>query len=84
MKEKNDLLLNIDNIHTTPMGAERIRRNLKLSAVDVVAYCKQQIQGAGEIIRKGKNWYAYTGSAIITVNAHSFTIITAHLQPNGK
>jgi len=85
MKEKNDLLLKIDNIHTTPMGAERIRRNLNLSSgVDVVAYCKQQIQEAGEITRKGKNWYAYTGRAIITVNAHSFTIITAHLQPNEK
>ena len=80
MKENNDLLLNIDNIHTTPMGAERIRRNLKLSFVDVVAYCKEKIEQASEITRKGKNWYVHIGDAVITVNAHSYTIITAHLN----
>ncbi|MCQ2593467.1 MAG: DUF3781 domain-containing protein [Treponema sp.] len=31
-----------------------------------------------KISRKGKNWYVDIGSGIITVNAYSYTIITAH------
>jgi hypothetical protein len=68
--------IDIDKLHTTPMGAERIRRNLGISA-DPVAHCKEQISQAA-IKRKGKNWYATTTNEIITINAHSHTIITAH------
>ena len=32
------------------------------------------------IIRKGKNWYVSIDDIIITVNAYSYTIITAHKQ----
>ena len=74
----NDLTENIDKIHTTPLGAERIKRNLGLETDDAAAWCKEKIKQADEIIRKGKNWYVYTNNAIITVNAHSHTIITAH------
>lgn len=74
----NDLIINLDKIHTTEMGAERIKRNLELDTADVVAWCKDKISGVDEIIRKGKNWYVYTDNAVITVNAHSYTIITAH------
>ncbi len=28
--------------------------------------------------RKGKNWYVDADNCVITVNAYSFTIITAH------
>ena len=31
-----------------------------------------------EIVRSGKNWYVSVKGAVITVNAHSCTIITAH------
>ena len=31
-----------------------------------------------EITRKGKNWYVSVDGCIITVNAYSYTIITAH------
>ena len=30
MKESNELLQNLDKLHTTPMGVDRIRRNLEL------------------------------------------------------
>ncbi|MCL2861137.1 MAG: DUF3781 domain-containing protein [Firmicutes bacterium] len=70
--------INLEKLHTTPLGVERIKRNLNLQDCDVVVYCKQQIMQANEIVRKGKNWYAVTIDAIITVNAHSHTIITAH------
>ena len=37
---KNDLLENIEKLHTTPMGVDRIRRNLSLGddVKDVVAF----------------------------------------------
>ena len=75
---KTDLLSHVDDIHTTALGAERIRKNLGLADVDVVAWCKDKIRGAEDIIRRGKNWYVYAGDAVITVNASSLTIITAH------
>ena len=79
----NALLENLDKIHTTPMGAERIRRNLALGAdvQDVVAWCKMRIESPeAAIMRKGKNCYCTVGGCIITVNAYSYTIITAHKE----
>lgn len=77
-KHNNDLLLNLDKVHTTEMGAERITRNLQIQTDDCVKFCIQKIKKAVSIIRKGKNWYADCGDCVITVNAHSYTIITAH------
>ena len=70
-------MINIDKIHTTELGVERIKRNLDLQTDDVVSWCKQKIEQADKIIRKGKNWYVYTDNSVITINAHSYTIITA-------
>ena len=78
---KNDLLENIEKLHTTPMGVNRIRRNLELgdNVKDVVAFCRQKILApTANISRQGKNWYVKIDGCIITVNAYSFTIITAH------
>ncbi|MCL2799907.1 MAG: DUF3781 domain-containing protein [Endomicrobia bacterium] len=80
----NDLLSNLDKIHTTKLGVERIKNNLGLDIDDVVAWCKRKIKKAGSIIRKGKNWYVHVDNFIITVNAYSFTIITAHKEKNSK
>ena len=80
---KNELLENIEKLHTTPMGVDRIRRNLFLGedAKDVVAFCRQKIlDNKAAITRQGKNWYIKIDGCIITVNAYSFTIITAHSQ----
>ena len=83
MKNGNELLENLEKIHTTPMGVERIRRNLALGddVQDVVAWCKMQIESpSAAITRKGKNWYCSVEGCIITVNAYSYTIITAHKE----
>ena len=40
MSDRVILIDNIDEIHTTEMGADRIRRNLKLENVDVVERTK--------------------------------------------
>jgi hypothetical protein len=74
----NELIKNINLLHTTELGAERIKRNLGLTTDDVVAWCRQSVLSAENIQRKGKNWYVYADKCVITVNAHSYTIITAH------
>ena len=39
------LTRNIDKIHTTEMGIDRIKRNLGLADFDVVEYCKALTSG---------------------------------------
>ena len=41
--EERVLLDHLDKIHTTQMGVDRIRRNLKLDTADVVEYCNMVI-----------------------------------------
>ena len=73
------MLRGIDKLHTTELGTERIRKNLKLEAQDAVAYCKALILRPEAVIeRRSKNWYVSVDGIVITVNAYSYTIITAH------
>lgn len=83
MDDKNILLDNIDKVHTTKMGVDRIKKNLGLKDIDVVAYCKEMVLNKDcNIYKQGKNWYCETGNAVITINSYSYTIITAHKQRN--
>lgn len=77
---RNDCPFPANSLHTTPLGIERIRRNLDLGpAVDVIRYCQDFIVKRNPSFeRKGKNWYVTAGDTILTVNAASLTIITAH------
>ena len=76
----NQLIENLDKLHTTEAGNFRIIRNLSLADTDdTVSRCRDIIMSPScEIIRKGKNWYIIGEGCKITVNAHSYTIITAH------
>ena len=75
---KEILLSNIDKIHTTEMGIDRIKKNLKLDINDVVEYCKNKILEKNcNIFKQGKNWYCEIENIIITINSYSYTIITA-------
>ncbi len=77
----NILVENIDSLHTTDLGVERIRRNLGLGCIDVVAWCKEKIlEPDAEIKRQGKNYYVHKDRYVITVNASSYTIITCHKE----
>ena len=76
--KNKELLHNLDKLHTTQMGLERIKRNLNLQTDDVIFWCEDAIKNADIIIGQGKNWYVYRGGIAITVNAHSYTVITAH------
>lgn len=75
----NELIQNINKLHTTELGVVRIKRNLSLNIDDVVEWCKSKIMDEQAIIeRRGKNWYVSIEGVLITVNAYSYTIITAH------
>lgn len=75
----NNLIENIDKVHATDLGAARIKRNLQIETEDVVQWCKEKILTNGaKIERIGKNWYATVNNCKITVNAYTYTIITAH------
>ena len=77
---KEILLSNIDKIHTTNMGIERIKKNLKLNTNNISEYCKNIILDKNcNIYKKGKNWYCEINNIKITINSYSYTIITAHL-----
>ena len=78
MHEKETLIQNINKIHTTEMGVGRISRNLDING-DVVENCKKKIIKDESVVeRKGKNYYVHIDNCVITVNATSYTIITAH------
>ena len=80
MKDKQILLNNIDKVHTTEMGIDRIKRNLKLANDDVVTYCKNKVfDKRCNIYKQGKNWYCEIDNIKITINSYSYTIITAHI-----
>jgi len=81
--DMNDFLKNLNLLSTTEMGVKRIKRNLGIDTDEVVAWCKAAILKAEKSLkvvatRNGKNWYVYTSDIAVTVNAGSFTIITAH------
>lgn len=81
MNAENELLKNLDRLRTTQLGAVRIRKNMSLNADDVVDWCKTIIRSANATFtRKGKNWYVQVDNCVLTVNAHSYTIITAHRE----
>ncbi len=78
MNEQN-LLSNLNKIHTTKMGIDRIKKNLNLDIDDVVEYCKNKVLDKNcNIYKQGKNWYCEIDNIIITINSSSYTIITAH------
>ena len=79
MEDKQILLNNIDKVHTTEMGIERIKKNLKLDTDDVVEYCKNKVLDKNcNIYKQAKNWYCEIDNITITINSYSYTIITAH------
>ena len=76
MEDKQILLDNISKVHTTEMGIDRIKKNLKLNTNDVVEFCKNKILDKNcNIYKQGKNWYCEIDNIKITINSYSYTII---------
>jgi hypothetical protein len=73
-------IIPVEKLRTTLMGEERIRRNLGLDCDDVIAWCRSAIQNIPDesVIRKGKNWYVHGDGFVLTINASTASIITAH------
>jgi len=81
MDTKTILLQNLEKIHTTPMGINRIKKNLCIDVEDVISWTKEKISNKNsKITRKGKNWYAVIDGLVFTVNSYTYTIITAHKE----
>ena len=79
----NMLISNIDRIHTTELGIERIKNNLKLDKIDVVNYLKDKIIDKECVVyKKGKNYYCEIDNIRITINSYNYCIITAHVIKN--
>lgn len=79
MYNKQILIDNIDKLHTTSMGINRIKRNIDLNNEDVVEYLKKLIINPNcYIYKQGKSWYCEINNIKITINSFSYTIITAH------
>ena len=77
---KNILINNIEKIHTTPMGENRIKRNLQING-NVFATIKDiLLKDSSTVYKSGKNYYCEYDNIIITINSHSFTIITAQIK----
>ena len=78
---KEILLKNLDKVHTTEMGIDRIKKNLNLDNNNVVQYCKSKVLDKNfNIYKQGKNWYCEIDNIVITINSYSYTIITAHIK----
>ena len=74
-----ELINNIDKIHTTKLGLIRIKNNLEIYYKNIIEYIKNIIVNKEcTIYREGKNYYCEYQNIIITINAYSYTIITAH------
>ena len=77
---KEELLSNIDRIHTTELGKKRIQKNLKYSSTNIVEDLKNKILNKDCFIyQKGKNDYCEVENIRITINSYNYCIITAHI-----
>ncbi|MBO6171172.1 MAG: DUF3781 domain-containing protein [Desulfovibrio sp.] len=76
---ENILITNLHKLHTTESGRYRIKKNLNLDVADLVHWCRAKIESPDVGVAKNdKNWYITVDNISITVNAKSYTIITAH------
>ena len=52
MNAENELLYHLDQLHTTELGIERIKRNLSLDTDQVVEWCREKISAPEAVITK--------------------------------
>lgn len=75
-KMLDEFIKNINKLHTTALGEERIKNNLKPTC-DPLEYCKKLISGDTEAEFNGKNINFISGDVCITVNRSANSVITA-------
>lgn len=74
-------LENIESLHTTELGLQRIKKNIGRPAAEteeeLMAFCKNLIKADDcKIEKMGKNWYCKKDDIEITVNSYNYCIIT--------
>lgn len=75
----------LKKLHTTELGAQRIRDNLMLEDEDVIKWCGERLGAAdASVSRRGKNLYVISEGCEFTINADSGTVITAHRIHNSQ
>lgn len=80
---RENVISNIDKVHTTRLGKERIVNNIKIDENDIVDYLKNKIQDDKcNIFKRGKNYYCDIDDLRITLNSFNYCIITAHKRSN--
>ena len=80
-----EILENIEKIHTTELGVQRIKKNICRPAeeteVELISFCKLLIEAPDcNIEKRGKNWYCRKDNIELTVNSYNFCIITAKIK----
>ena len=80
MNECEILIKHINQLHSTELGIKRVKKNLHIyEEFDIIEWCKKLISDPHCFIKKqGKNWYATVEDYTFTINASSYTLITAH------
>ena len=76
------LLKHIDEIHNTELGEKRIKRNIGLYETEIIPEIEDALtinSDVTTVTRKGKNYYVKYRDVEYTINASSYTIITAKL-----
>lgn len=79
---KELLLKHIDEIHNTELGVQRINRNIGLYETEIVSEIEDAltIHSYDTTVRRvGKNYYVKYREVEYTINASSYTVITAKL-----
>ena len=77
---KQMLLRHIDEIHTTELGEQRIKRNIGLYATEIIPEIEDALTFHSKftvVRRRGKNFYVRYRDIQYTINASSYTVITA-------
>ncbi len=81
----SEILENIDKMHTTELGVQRIKRNIcrpdEETDVELISFCKSLVSAPDcNIEKRGKNWYCSKDNVELTVNSYNFCIITAKIK----
>ena len=65
--------IDVNKLHTTALGKERIKRNIGLDIDKIIAWCKQE--DLANVEQKGKNWYVCADDFVLTINAKSHRLL---------
>ena len=76
--ERDILLSNIDKIHTTLLGSERIKKNINIKDNEIEYIKKIILDKESNIYKKGKNYYCEINNIKVTINSYNYCVITAH------